>query len=545
MSVDEPPPHFGATQQRSAACTHGNAPIRARGWSKIGRCSTRPTPARRRIISPAAMDARVEKTTMTSLSHKEARVIVIGMMLPVFMGSLDNTNLATALPTIGRDLGDSNSLPWLITAYLLAATAVVPLYGKIADIYGRRFTLRIAIVIYMAGSLLCALAPNMLVLILARALHGLGAGGLASMGAIVLGDVVAPKERGRYYGYFAIVYTTAGACGPALGGFFSDYVHWSAIFWFNLLLGAIALAVTLPLLRRLPRHERPHRLDVIGAILIVCASVSFMLALNLASVHRAWTSPPILALFALAIVMGVLFFRRLTTAPEPLIPVAILRDRTVRCATIAHAFGWGSIAGLNIFLPMYLQNVVGLAPTTAGLTLMVLMIALNVSAGLSGHVIGRVARYKLLPTITLLFAIGAILVLAWRVDRLNLFWFEMLLLLIGLGFGPLPGLAQVALQNSVERHQLGVSVGTMTFSRNLLSTFLIAVFGAIVAGVTIQSGQVAPAELGSALQQDAAIAAEAYRLVFFAAAAAMTVAFVAILLLEEKPLQSGASSETK
>ena len=168
------------------------------------------------------MDARTDPAPTTSLSHKEARVIVIGMMLPVFMGSLDNTNLATALPTIGRDLGDAHHLPWLITAYLLAATAVVPLYGKIADIYGRQFTLRIAIAIYMLGSLLCALAPNMLVLILGRALHGLGGGGLASMGAVVLGDVVAPKERGRYYAYFAVVYTTAGALGPALGGFLSE-----------------------------------------------------------------------------------------------------------------------------------------------------------------------------------------------------------------------------------------------------------------------------------------------------------------------------------
>src|SRR5262245_10465229 len=165
----------------------------------------------------------------------------MGMMFPVFMGSLDNTNLATALPTIGRDLGDSHSLPWLITAYLLAATAVVPLYGKIADIYGRQVTLRIAIGIYMAGSLVCALAPNMFVLILGRALHGLGGGGLATMGSVVLGDVVAPKERGRYYAYFAVVYTTAGTVGPVIGGFFSDYLHWSAIFWFNILLGVAAL----------------------------------------------------------------------------------------------------------------------------------------------------------------------------------------------------------------------------------------------------------------------------------------------------------------
>jgi len=443
---------------------------------------------------------------MASLSHREARVIVFGTMLPVFMGSLDNTNLATALPTIGRDLGDSHNLPWLITAYLLAATAVVPLYGKIADIYGRMVTLRIAITIYMAGSLVCALAPDMLVLILGRALHGLGGGGLSTIGAVVLGDIVAPKERGRYYAYFAIVYTTAGALGPALGGFLSDYMHWTGIFWLNILLGFTALAVTSVLLRRLPRHERPHKLDLIGAVLIVGASISFMLAINVGGVRFAWTSPPVLALFASAAVLGLLFYKRLMTAPEPLIPIVILRNREVLCATVAHAFGWASIVGLNIFMPQYLQNVAGLTPTVAGFTLVIFMIALNISAGTSGYVLGRVVHYKLLPMTGLSVSICALMVLAWNVDNLNLVWFETILVVIGLGFGAMPGLTQVVMQNSVERHQLGISVGTMTFSRNLLATFMVAVFGAIVSGFAIRSGQ-ASGELGGALVQDAALAA--------------------------------------
>jgi MFS family permease len=480
---------------------------------------------------------------VTSLSHAEARVIVLGMMLPVFMGSLDNTNLATALPTIGRDLGEDHNLSWLITAYLLAATAVVPLYGKIADIYGRKVTLRIAITIYMAGSLVCALAPNMLVLILGRALHGLGGGGLATIGSVVLGDVVAPKERGRYYAYFAVVYTTAGALGPALGGFFADHLHWSAIFWFNILLGFTAWAVTSVLLRHLPRHERPHRLDVIGAVLIVAASISFMLAITLGGVRFPWSSPPILALLALAALVGLLFVRRLLTAPEPLIPIAILRNREVRYATLAHAFGWSSIVALNIFMPQYLQNVIGLTPTVAGLTLILFMIALNISAGASGQVLCRVVHYKTLPIIGLAVSISALLVLAWNVDRLSLIWFELLLIGIGVGFGAMPSLTQVVVQNSVERHQLGISVGTMTFSRNLLATFMVAVFGAIVAGVAVKAA--APGELGGALAQDAVLAAEAYRRVFLATAGIMAVALISVMLIEEKPLQSGIASETK
>src|SRR6267154_692929 len=212
------------------------------------------------------MDAIADTTKLKRLTHRETLLIVLGMLLPIFMGSLEQTILASALPTIGRDLGDAHDLPWLITAYLLASTAVIPLYGKVADIHGRAFALRIAIAVHLAGSTICALAPSMLVLIAGRALQGLGGGGLASMGMVVLGDVATPRERGRYYGYFAITYTTAGACGPALGGFLADHLHWTAIFWLNIPLALIALAITSTILRRLPRHERPHRLDVIGAM---------------------------------------------------------------------------------------------------------------------------------------------------------------------------------------------------------------------------------------------------------------------------------------
>src|SRR6476659_1396117 len=198
------------------------------------------------------MDAAAPRT----LSHIEARRIIIAMMLPIFMGSLDQTILASALPAIGRDFGDRHNLPWLITAYLLASTAVIPLYGKIADVHGRRFTLRIAILTYMAGSLVCALAPNMLVVMLGRVLHGLGGGGLSAMGMVVLADLVSPKERGRYYSYFAATYTTAGGRGPLLGGLIADHLHWSVIFWINIPMGLAALAITTSLLRRLPRYER-------------------------------------------------------------------------------------------------------------------------------------------------------------------------------------------------------------------------------------------------------------------------------------------------
>jgi EmrB/QacA subfamily drug resistance transporter len=573
MSIERDDPIFGATQHarpsgpfsgqvirprcrrsnaKAAACVVRIGPMLRRRWSIATPCSTRleRRPDRQSLSScrdrvrAFTMDAIAVASQAEPLTHREARLIVIGMLLPVFMGSLDQTILASALPTIGRDLGNAHDLPWLITAYLLASTAVVPLYGKIADIHGRRFTLRIGIALYMLGSLVCAFAPSMLILILGRVLHGIGGGGLASIGAVVLGDVASPKERGRYYGYFAVIYTTAGACGPVLGGFLADHLHWSAIFWLNIPLGLAALIVTSTVLRRLPRHERPHRLDLIGAALIVAASLSFMLALNLAGTGHGWTSLPILALFAVALGMAVLFVLRLITAPEPLIPISILLNPVVRNASVANAFGWGSIVGLNIFLPTYLQTIVGLSPTDAGLSLMVIMVALNISAGLAGHVLGRATHYKTLPILALLVAIAAVLTLAWQADRLNLWSFELLLTLIGAGFGPLPALTQVVVQNSVGRHQLGISVATMNFSRSLLSTMLVALFGAIVlTGAT--TVEPAPGALAGAFQHDAAHAVEAFRRVFVVAGLCLAVALVAIMLMEERPLQTDGPQQAR
>jgi predicted MFS family arabinose efflux permease len=279
-------------------------------------------------------------------------------------------------------------------------------------------------------------------------------------------------------------------------------------------------------------------LDFIGAALIVIASVSFMLVLNVAGVRYAWTSPPVLGLLAAALIMGSFFVLRLLRAPEPLIPIFILKHPIVRCAIVANAFGWGSIIGLNVFLPMYLQGVMGLSPSRAGLSLVVVMVALNTSAGLAGQVLGRVRHYKLLPMGGLLLAVAAIMNLAWHANDMTPLWFEFTLILIGAGFGPVPSLTAVAMQNVVPRHQFGISVGTMNFSRNLFATMLIAIFGAIVLAGT-PAGQ----SLGSAFA--AADPAEAFGQLFLIAAASMSIALIAILLMEEKPLQTGTELDAR
>jgi MFS family permease len=467
-----------------------------------------------------------------ALSHREKRLIAISMMLPVFLGSVDQSVLASALPTIGRDLGEVHNLPWLITAFLIASTALTPLYGKFADLHGRRAAMLIGVTIYMIGSLLCAASPNMLMLIGGRVVQGCGAGGLVVTANMVLGDIAAPKERGRYYTYFSIAFMTAGGSGPALGGWIAEHLHWPMIFLWNLPLTALAIVVALTVLRRLPRQERQHRLDVAGAILVIAASSSFMLALNLGGIRYGWLSLPIVGLLAAALVLGIGFVVRLRTALEPLIPIAVLADPAARLAIAAHSFGWGAIISLNVFLPIYLQGALGWSPTSAGLSLVILMVTLNSTAGLSSQLLGRVRRYKLLPLCFLFVGVGAVVALALSAENMSSLRFEVILLLIGIGFGPSAPLTQVALQNTVPVHDLGAALGTMNFTRTLIATIMIAIFGAIVlahAPVGAARGTLSQSFLGSASMATFAI-------VFFAIAATLLLSFLALVRLEEKPL---------
>jgi hypothetical protein len=378
---------------------------------------------------------------------------------------------------------------------------------------------------YMLGSLVCALAPNMFILILGRVLHGLGGGGLTSTGMVVLGDIAAPKDRGKYYGYFSATYTTAGACGPVFGGFLAEYFHWSVIFWINIPMGIIALTLVLTLLKRLPRHEQKHKLDFLGAFLVMTASVAFMLGLSMGGVTYPWTAPPILVLFAFSLIVASGFVWRLLTAPEPLIPLAFFSSPVTRLTIAANAFGWGAVVGLHIFLPIYLQNIMGMTPFIAGLSVILLAICLNVSAGINGTILPRLKRYKLPPIVGLVIAIGALITLAWRAHEISLLEFEILLAVIGLGFGGLPPLSATMLQNSVSITTFGTAVATMQFSRNLYCTMMVAAFGAIVFTGPLEGGV-------------ASYSVEGFVRIFYAAAASFGLALLAIILVETKPLQT-------
>lgn len=469
------------------------------------------------------------------LTEGQVRSIVIGLMAAMLLAALDQTIIATALPTIGRALGDAGNLPWVVTAYLLASTAVTPLYGKLSDIHGRRITLLTAIVTFILGSLACAVAPNMVVLALARGLQGIGGGGLISLAQTIIGDIMSPKERARYQVLIASVFVLASLAGPLLGGFLSEHFHWSLIFWINLPIGFAAFLMTNTQLRHLPRHERPHRLDYPGALTLVAATVSLLLALSWGGVRYAWTAPIILGLFAASMLLWVLFFFRLRMAPEPLIPLSVLADRVVYSATLAACFAMGTFIGLTIYMPIYLEGVFGYSASQSGLALIPLMVGTVTGATVSGRSITYFRHYKRLPLVMMAISIVSCIALTAGAAVRSRTVFEILLLLISIGLGTILPLSTITIQNAVPFHQLGTATASMNFFRSLGGALIVAAFGTILlSGLAGGAGRV---DFESIIHgTDPARLAATFQVVFGAACLGLVLAMAFLVRLEERPL---------
>jgi EmrB/QacA subfamily drug resistance transporter len=478
------------------------------------------------------------------LDHREALKITIGVLLPLFLSSLDQTIVGAALPAIGRDFGDLQNVPWVATAYLLTGTAVTPVVGKLTDIHGRRATMLAAITVFLVGSALSALAPSLVVLILARAIQGCGGGSLIVIAMTILADIAAPKDRARYYTYFVVVFASAGALGPALGGFFAQYLDWTVIFWINLPLGLLSFLISNVQLRRLPRHARQHRLDLIGAGLVVVATATLMAALDLGGSRFGWGSAPIIGLAALSAASWAGFALRLRTALEPLVPLGVLSNRVVIFAVLANAMGASSVMVLNVFLPMFFQLLVGLGASRSGLLLMTLMFSFNVGAGISGHVTGRVRRYKLLPMMGVLLALSATVALGFAAGRFGLMTIEALLTIIGLGFGTVPPMATVALQNAVERVELGAATASLNFVRSLAGTVFVGLFGALLAAKLGMATGGLHETLSTAASAERGALAQTFQIVFFGTSAGFALSLAALWRLEERPLRAGRQAGT-
>lgn len=491
------------------------------------------------------MDKRVETDEpKPALTEADIRSIIIGIMLAMFLAALDQTIVATAMPTMGRELGDVTHLPWVVTSYLLASTAVTPLYGKVADIHGRRVTLLAGIAIFIIGSAACALAPSLWLLVVARFVQGLGGGGLISMAQTIIGDMVPPKERGKYQVYIASVFFSSSLLGPVLGGVISEALHWSVIFWINLPLGLFAYLTTSSALKRLPRHERPHKLDVFGALLMTSATVTLLLALSWGGVHYPWGSLPILGLVGLSALLWVAFAIRLRTAAEPLIPLTILANPVVRMGTISAGFGMGTFIGLTIYLPLYFETVAGLSAANSGMGLIPLTCGTVIGATASGRAMTKLARYKRVPVAGLSIALAGTALLVLFAGRLAILPFGAILAVISLGFGTLLPVATVSIQNAVQPHQLGTTTATANFFRQIGGALIVAVFGAIVLG-GIGAGAGVTAETLRAGTADRATMIVLFQGVFAATFAGFALALFFLLRMKELPLRGRAIEAAK
>jgi EmrB/QacA subfamily drug resistance transporter len=469
-------------------------------------------------------------TPKTSIAIPFAAIVVA--MLPAV---LDQTILSTALPTIVLDLGRVSDVSWLVTAYVVTAAAATPLWGKLGDRYGRKPLLQIALAGFVATSSLCGAAQDMTVLIVLRAIQGVTAGGLMSLAMAAVGDLVAPRERGRYQGYIAAAFAAATIVGPLIGGLLVEHVGWRWVFYVNVPVGAVALAGlnrTLPS----PELERPeHPLDVVGAVLLAAATSALMLLCIWGGDRFAWLSGQTASLIAATVLLGAAFVWRERHIADPLVPFDMLRARSVAVASAALFLGTAALFSITVFVPLFLQVTTGASPIASGLLLVPMMLGTVVSTTLSGRSIARTGRYKPFPLLGLALMTLALVLLALLSADPSRLRTSIAVALFGLGFGMVTQVLIVAVQNTVDRRRLGIATAATTFFRGLGGAAGAAVLGAVFAA---QTGG-AHASSGQALAHVShAAVSSGVQTVFAVAAPFALLALAVTWLLPEVPLSS-------
>lgn len=461
----------------------------------------------------------------------ERRRILSGLMLIMFLGALAQLIVAPALPTMSAELGDVDLLPWIITAYLLAAAVSTPILGKLSDIYGRRRMLLASLAVFLVGSTLCALAPSMLVLALARAVQGFGGGALIALCQAAIGDVIPPRERGRYQAYIGTAFASASLSGPALGGVLAQYAHWSVIFWINLPLAVLAMLSVDRALRHYRHEHTASRVDMTGATLVVGAIVAALLALSWGGVRYPWLSAPILGLLAAAAVSAALYVRHARRQPDAFLPLDVLHDRVVAPASVTTFFIMVSMVGLSAYTPIYFELVAGLSTTGAGLAQTALMLGTTCGGVFMGRYLGRLARPKRLAMPVLALAVALLLVLSVAAPGLPLAAIEVLLAVIGFAMGMMFPMTTVSIQNAIERRHLGVAMATLNLLRSTGGAVGSAIFGAVLLG---GAGGMRPHAAGGL---DGAGLADAFGFLFAGVAVTVALGIVALATMEQRPLR--------
>jgi EmrB/QacA subfamily drug resistance transporter len=456
---------------------------------------------------------------------------IVLAMLPAV---LDQTILATGLPVIASDLGSLSDVSWVVTAYVVAAAATTPLWGKLGDRYGRKLLLQISLAVFVTASALCGAAQDITQLILLRLVQGAAAGGLMTLAMAAVGDLVAPRERGRYQGYIAAAFAVATIVGPLIGGVLVEHASWRWVFFVNLPIGVAALA-GLELRLPAPEIERSDRpLDASGAALLSGATSALMLTCIWGGGRYAWDSLPILALIAATIALSGALLARERRAADPIVPFHLLRSRAVAVASAALFLGTAALFSVTVFVPLFLQATTGASPTESGLLLVPAMLGITVSTTLSGRSIARTGRYKRFPIAGLALMSAALVLLAALASDPSQATTGIGLAVFGLGFGMVTQVLIVAVQNSVDRRELGIATATTGFFRALGGAVGAAVLGAVFAA---QAGSHA-SEGGQHVARGEVI--DGVQTVFVVAAPLAALALLVVLGLPEAPLRTRA-----
>ncbi|HEX2118259.1 MAG TPA: MDR family MFS transporter [Acidimicrobiales bacterium] len=413
-----------------------------------------------------------------ALSHRQILVIFSGLMLGMLLAALDQTIVSTALPTITGELGGLNHLSWVVTSYLLASTVSTPLYGKLGDLYGRKRLFQLAIVVFLAGSVVCGLAQSMGQLIVFRAIQGVGGGGLMVLAQAIIGDVVSPRERGRYMGYFGAVFGVAMVAGPLVGGFLTDQVSWRWVFYVNLPVGAVALFVTAVVL---PASEvqRKAKVDYLGAALLTAGVTCLVLLTTWGGTEYEWSSAVILGLGAASVVLLGLLLAVEGRAVEPVVPMHLFGNRSFNVATSVSFIIGVAMFGAISFLPLFLQVVNGASATNSGLLLLPLMVGLLGASMTSGQIISRTGRYKVFPVAGCGIAAVAMYLLSTMGTETSQATVTGFMIVLGIGIGLTMQTLVLAVQNAVDRRELGVATSSVSFFRSMGGSVGVALFGAL------------------------------------------------------------------
>jgi EmrB/QacA subfamily drug resistance transporter len=473
-------------------------------------------------------------STHPSLSDPPDAVAVAvpfaAIVLAMLPAVLDQTILATALPTIAADLGRLADLSWVVTAYVVAAAATTPLWGKLGDRLGRKRLLQVSLAMFLGASAACGVAQDITMLIAARTVQGAAAGGLMTLAMAAVGDLVSPRERGRYQGYIAATFAVATVVGPLVGGVLVEHASWRWVFYVNLPLGLLALAGLSLRLPAPPTQAPAGRLDAAGAVLLAGATSALMLVCIWGGDRYAWGSPTILALLAGVLLLAGGLVVRERRAADPIVPFDLLRTPVVAIASVGLFLTTASLFAITVFVPLFLQATTGASPTQAGLLLVPTMLGVTLSTNLAGRSIARTGRYKRFPVAGLALMTAALALLAALAGDPSQTTTGLALALFGLGFGMVGQVLIVAVQNSVDRRRLGVAMATTNFFRALGGAVGAAVLGAVFA-----------ARAGSHTSATAAVARpdiiDAVQTVFIVATPIAALALVVVLALEEVPLQ--------